>query len=298
MRRTLTITMGTAIVAALLLGCSSTEEPSAGDEITADVVMLENDPVLPLPPPAISPDPVDPGLVAGWIAADLGGDADPRPRDPAGVELPEAEPGKSYVFAAVATSCLPARGASLWRDGDALNVVMDVPDEDVDCVAPNHAQVQLAVDSDLVAGVTTVNGDPVVDPMGPAKPVTEIPVGELFDDWTHLVKVAPVEITAPGDADPILDALTETGEADNLDEITAAVTEPVPDDTRRFAFLTRGCPGDDTILVVAADVVAAERVGPGRSGCSDVEQFTVAVFDVPADRLTTGTRPMLYDQTD
>lgn len=293
MRRGLTTVVGLTAATGLLLGCSSgTEEQPAGEELAAQVVMLENDPALPLSPPAIATSPIDPVVVAGWIAADIGGDGEPR--DPNGVELPEPQADKSYVFAAMGTSCLPAEDASLWRDGDDLRVVLDIPDDEVDCVVPNHAQVQFTVDSDLIAGVTTVNGDTIVDPAGPGEPIAEVMVGELFDDWTELVAVTPVEITETGGGEPILTALVETGEAENLDDVEGVLTEPVPDGMRRFAFLLRGCPGDSTILVVAPSVVSAERVGPGVSGCSEAEQFSLNVFDVPTDRLIPDTHPAVY----
>ncbi|HIW64079.1 MAG TPA: hypothetical protein H9881_16610 [Candidatus Stackebrandtia excrementipullorum] len=296
MRRAGLTTLGLAVLVGLLSGCSEAEELPPGEKLDAQVVMLENDPALPLPPPTISTRPVDAGLVAGWVAADSTADGDAEPRDPDGVALPDDEDGKSYVFVATGTRCLPAEGASLWRDGDALTVVPTVPDEDVNCDAPNHAHIQFAVDEELVAGVTTVNGEAIADPLGPAEPVAEIALGELFADRAALSAVDPVEIAGSGGGEPFMSALIAADGAENLDEVEKLLTDQVPDDMRRFAFLMRGCPGDESVLVVAPGVVSAERVGPGASGCPEAEQFVLTVFDVPADVMTTDTRPGLYGQ--
>lgn len=294
MRRGITSAVGLTVLAGLLLGCSESEEPPPGEELDAQIVMLENDPTLPLTPPAVSAQPVDPGLMAGWIATESDAD-DAEPRDPNSGELPEAEDGKSYVFLTSGTRCLPAQDASLWRDGDALEVVLDVPDEeDVNCESPNRVHVQFAVDSDLVEGVTAVDGDGIMSPTGPAESVAEVMVGKLFDDRIELTSVEPVEVTSAEDGEPILSALADADGAENLDEVEAVLTESVPDGMRRFAFLLRGCPGDESVLAVAPGLVSAERTGPGQSGCSEAEQFLLTVFDVPSDTVTPDTRPALY----
>ena len=289
--------MGLMLATGTLLGCSAEHEAPPGEELDARVVMLENDPALPLTPPAVSTRPVDPGLMAGWVAAesDDGGPEDPR--NPNGHEIPEAEDGKSYVFVTTGTSCLPVEDATLRRDGDALEVAVDVPDEQVDCAVPNHAHIQFAVDSSLVEGVTTVNGEVIAAATGPAEAVAEVTVGTLFDDRRELSTVRPVELVSTGDAEPILTALADAAGADDLEKAETALTAPPPDGMRRFAFLLQGCPGDETVLVVAPGVVSAERIGPGQSGCPEAEQFLVSVFDVPADAVTSDTEPALYRQT-
>ena len=131
------------------------------------------------------------------------------------------------------------------------------------------------------------------DPLG-----VELGDGDLahLSSLVMLSAVDPVEIAGSGGGEPFMSALIAADGAENLDEVEKLLTDQVPDDMRRFAFLMRGCPGDESVLVVAPGVVSAERVGPGASGCPEAEQFVLTVFDVPADVMTTDTRPGLYGQ--
>ncbi|MFD0557573.1 hypothetical protein FB566_2848 [Stackebrandtia endophytica] len=292
MQRLRSIGLVLIAVTGVVAGCGDTDENPPGKQLDARIVELKNDPGLPLTPPTMSPAPIDAGLVAGWVAAESGQPGDDV-RDPDAVRLPETIEGQTYLAVTSGTGCLPGDDAELWRDGTELHVKIVAPTEDdLNCDAENHAWAQLAVDSELVEGTRLINGRTPVAATGPAKLIEAIPVGALADDRTDLLSLRPIELTAPGDADPILDALDAAKGAENLDTAEAALTGAPPDGERRFVYLLEGCPDVDPALLVTSAAISAESAGD----CTEPAQFILAVFDVPIENTTPQMAPTVYGQ--
>jgi len=281
------------LVTASVAGCSDTDDNPPGKQLDVRIVELENDPGLPLSPPTMSRTPIDPEVVAGWVATESR-QSPSEPRDPGSVSLPDPIEGQTYLAVTSGTGCLPADDAQLWRDGDELHVKIVAPtDDDINCDAPNQAWAQLSVDSELVEGATVINGQSPVAATGPGELVEAIPVGSLTEDRVDLLSSRPIELTAPGDADPILDALKDTGDAENLDSAESVLTGAPPDGERRFVFLLEGCPSTEPVLLVAPGVLSGEMT----RDCDESPEFVLSVFDVPIEHTAPDMVPTVYGQS-
>lgn len=127
---------------------------------------------------AISDEPIDPVAVFGRRG---------KTPEPVGKDV-------SYVAVSTYSGCDLARGATLWRKGDDLRVKFEfepvdwATDGDIVCIRSFEPYVQFAVDSELVEGVRTIDGQPSL-PIPPPSP----PWGPVAEIELSLTPVAAVE---------------------------------------------------------------------------------------------------------
>jgi hypothetical protein len=266
--------MAAGIVACVLAGCSVARE-SGGDEVGATVLAMDAGGWAPGTFAALSDSPIHLGAFAswyGWGAQDFKETTD------------EAPAGSAYLAVTASTGCRAPEGVEVSRVRDDLVVVFTGGVDHEECVRAVGPGAYLAVPADAVAGVRTVNGEPLLDPAGPGELVDLLPLGTgRFDP------VAAAEFGT--DALATFRAGVIAARPGHADEVTAALDMPVPDGRRGFAFVVPGCDVEDVVLVVGPDHVKADAAEPGTPVACEVFEYFLATFAIDTDQVPEGATP-------
>jgi hypothetical protein len=236
--------------------------PGAGSGLLGEVLLIEPTGYEPADTlrPGLVRDPVD--LEALFGRYDLG---EPDPALRARVETGE----DVLVAGVVGDQCTAPTDAYVSRIGDEVELAAgygpEQLDDDTVCDALAQALVVVAVASDDVEGVRTVNGDPADGPTG---------VGVV-----HLVD--PVDVGAEPLAAPLddVDLATVPGAPATLD------LPPVTDGAVRLVFVVEACQPDTAELVadLGAGEVRAEAQQTGARVDCDALGPHLVVADLAAD---------------
>jgi hypothetical protein len=269
------LTLVTSATVALSTACGAApgNEPSTpdGEALATEVLVLDAGAAEPPGFAAMDAMPINRSAFAGWYAARRGA---PN-REPDRGELGPGTPGRTYLAITGQTGCRKAETVRLWRSGDELTVHFVGGVATQTCYRAYQPYAQVAVSTEAVRGVRTVNGKPPLHPNGPARLVAFVPLGTIT---VQQAETQPVEL---GGQSTWYQALVAAN-AENLDLARAALAHRPDHGHRGFAFLLAGCAETTSVLVVTPGYLAAELVG-GRDTACAVPRYFLATFDLPAE---------------
>ena len=260
--------------ACLLAGCSVSRE-AGSVPVDATVLAMDAGGWAPGTFAALGDSPIHLGAFASWYG--WGGEDFDEETD-------EVPAGSAYLAVTASTGCRVPEGVEVSRIGTDLIVVFTGGIDREECVRAVGPAAYLAVPADAVSGVTTVNGESLLDPAGPGEVVDFIPLGTgPFDP------VAPAEFGT--DAFAAFRAGVLAARPAFADDVTGALDKPVPDGKRGFAFAVQGCAVEDVVLVLGPDHVTAEEVPPETPVNCDAAEYYLTTFVVDTDRVPEGATP-------
>lgn len=267
------LAVGLALAAAALMACerSAVQPPAGGSPLVVRVHDLRPDGYGRGPVAALSDRPIALGVFAGWYGqAELALQA----------VSPAAEPDRAYLAVATTTACRVPTGVEVRRSGTDLQVRFTGGTDHPECARPYGPEAVLSLAAADVAGVLTVDGRAPVAPTGPGRLTGLHPLGGAMITGA---KVA--ELGIEGGATELAAALATSASPDAL----AALRRPVPAGFRAFAFVLTGCPAAAAVLLVNESWIDAAPIG-GDARCDEPE-FSLATFEVPADRVPPRALP-------
>ena len=261
----------------ILAGCgtSSAGSPRPAPEPELSVTMLgfDADGFAAGPFAALSRTPINLGAFLSWYA---GGDDAAHIDKKSDGPLPEKP---TYVAVTGSTSCRTPTDVAVSRDGNDLKVEFVGGEDHPECMRAVGPVVYLAVPSDAVAGVRTVNGAAPASPNGPGELLGLVPLGE-----SQLGPVPPVELGTPAAA-AMRDALTTA--SDPAAVATALAYQPQPG-RRGFGFVLNGCPKTDAALLLERERITAEIGMDCDTHVPFLATFAIDARRVPETAVLTG----------
>lgn len=262
--------------------CTPPKDPGTA-VVGQKVVVFEPDGTVAVPG-TVSDKPVDPDLVRGWYAAKSGtGITEARAPKPE----PAAEEGMAYVAVSRTTACQKTDKAELRRQGDELiSVFTGTGSAPQECVRAYTAYAQFAVPKAAVAGVKSIDGQPVVDAEGPAKQIAFVKLTGLDD-----TRFAPV-VLRDGKEKGLREQFLEHGVSSSD---VVVLEQATPAGKKRVAYLLEGCAETRARLIVSPAVLQAELVRDTATDCEQATRFLV-VFELAAENLPQGAMPVVYGQ--
>ena len=262
------------VVACVLAGCSVSRE-AGSDEVDATLLAMASGGWAPGTFASLSGSPIHLGAFASWYG--WGSEDFEETTN-------EAPAGSAYLAVTGSTGCRAPEGVEVSRVRDDLVVTFTGGVDHEECVRAVGPGAYLAVPADAVAGVRTVNGEPLLDPAGPGEVVDHVPLGTgRFDP------VAPAEFGTGALATFRAGVLAARPE--HAAEVTAALDRPVPDGQRGFAFVVKGCAVEDVVLVLDPDHLHPEAVEPATPVNCDAQESFLTTFVVETDRVPEGATP-------
>lgn len=281
MRRSLPLVAVAGVVVLLASGCGAsragTPAPGPGRSgpadppgpLAAEVVAFEPGGFAPEPLAAISTTPIRLDAFASWFAG--AGTLEHTP------ENEQAKPGTTYVAAAAQTGCRAPESVEVTRAGTDLRVEFVGGTDRPECYRPVGPLAVVAVPSEDVRGVRTVNGAAPVAPEGPGRLADFVSLGT----GNHTPNPAELGDTATLRAD-----LEESG-VDVTGPVAAALDRTVAAGERGFAFVLPGCTETSAVLLLDHDKISADLTGGDGAMC-DAPQYFLATLVAPADKVPDG----------
>lgn len=264
------------VVAFALVSCGVSREAGGDeDEIDATLLAMASGAWAPGTLAALSDSPIHLGAFTSWYGW---GDEDFKET------ADEAPAGSAYLAVTASTGCRAPDGVEVSRAGDDLVVNFTGGVDHEECVRAVGPAAYLAVPADAVAGVRTVNGEPLLDPAGPGENVDLVPL-----DTGRFDPVGPAEFGTDELATFRAGVIAERPE--HAAEVTAALEKPVPDGRRGFAFVVKGCDVKELVLVVGPDHIRADEVEPAIPVNCEETEFFLATFVIDTDRVPERATP-------
>lgn len=161
------------------------------------------------------------------------------------------------------------------RTGADLTVEFVGGEDRPECARAVGPAAYLAVPSDALAGVRTVNGVAPLAPEGPGELLDLVPLGAIQLDPVPPVELGTPEVTAMRDT-------LRTANAGAPDEVATALERQTEPGRRAFGFVLTGCAETDAVLLLDQDHVTAELVGAQDIDCDAPAHF-LATFAVDAE---------------
>jgi hypothetical protein len=244
-------------------GATGTPAPDA-DPLTAEVLAFEPQGYATKRLAAISTTPIRLDAFAGWFggAGSLETAAEDHP----------AKPGTTYVAAAEATGCRAPESVEVSRAGADLRVTFEGGVEREECVQAVGPVALVAIPSEELRGVRTVNGADPVAAGGPGRLADFVPLG------TGRIPVGAAEL---GDTAALRSALAAAGVAMS-GAVGTALDRTVSGGERGFAFVLTGCVETSAVLLLAHDTITADLIGDERTAC-DAPAYFLVTFVARAD---------------
>lgn len=263
-------------VAGLLAGCTDPGTPQGDPEWPVEVTVLamDADGWAPDRYVVLSDSPINLGAFASWYGRGADGEEFDEVTD-------EAPPGSAYLAVTGNTGCRVPEGIEMFRKGDDLRFVFVGGTDRQECARHVGPGAYLALPADAVDGVRTVNGEPLLDPAGPGTQVDFVPLGD-----SGLDPVAPAEFGT--DALNVLRRALLTARPDHLEQLSAALDRPVPDEKRMFAFVVSGCAIEGAVLVLGPDHITADGLYQEVPVDCEVAAHYLVTFEVAADYVPEG----------
>jgi hypothetical protein len=270
-----------AAVAFVLLttacGASRAGTPESPSEprpssLEAEVLAFEPQGSAPRPYAAISTTPIRPDAFAGWFAG-----AGSLTDEPA--EHP-AEAGTTYVAVAASTKCRVPESIEVTRAGTDLRVTFEGGTEHEECYRAVGPLAVLALPSDQLRGVRTVNGAAPVGAGGPGRLADFVPLR------TGRIEAAAAAL---GDTAALRSALSAGG-VDVSGAVAAALDRTVAAGERGFAFVLSGCAETSAVLLVDHDTITADLTGGDGKVCAKPAYF-LTTFLTNADQVPPQAKP-------
>lgn len=266
------VTLG-CVLSACARAVPGAPDRDRGGEIRSTLLALDADGSAVGGHAAMSDEPVHLGAFAGWYGQ---GDSDNNSDDGDGDG--EAPAGSTYVVVTGSTGCRVPAGVEVSRAGADLVVRFAGGVDRPECVRPIGPLAYLAVPGDAVAGVRTVNGERPLDAAGPGLLVDFVSLG-----GRALAPVTPAELGTAA-AVALRDRLVAAS-PEHAAEVTTALSRPVADGRRAFAFVPQGCVATGAVLLVGQDRITADLIEPEVPVACDAPASFVATFVVDAGRV-------------
>lgn len=267
------------VVLALVLAvtaCGNRTEPtgpSPGSLEPLDVRVVSFDPGGSAPGEyaALSTEPIDYLAFASWF----GGGSEQMSSDEHDQEV-RAKPGTTYLAVTDMTKCRTPEEVKVRLEGTNLVVAFAGGTDHEECVRAVGPSAVLALRTDQIKDVRTVNGNRPLDPAGPGKLEKLVELGT--EDYGDL---PPAEL---GDTEAMAARFADKPEA------LAALAAEVPAGHRGFAFVRGGCAETGAVLLVTHGELTAELTGGEQTAC-DQQNFFLVTFTIAEENVPEGAEP-------